>query len=64
MSKYQYISALERELQKLNESIDRKIVQGQRYSFESRRHKMIQDIIRKNKRRRFFAKFLPLVFKY
>lgn len=55
MSEQQYYITLKKELQKLNNLIDSKIVQGKAYSFESRKHAMIREIINKNKKRKSFS---------
>lgn len=51
MSEQQYYITLKKELQKLNSLIDSKIVQGKTYSFESRKHAMIREMINKSKKR-------------
>ncbi len=64
MSKDQYIVALERELTKLNKQIDLKIIRGENYSFESRKHKMLKEISKKYKKPTFFAHIFPMMLKY
>lgn len=49
MSEQQYYVKLKKELNKINEAIDAKIVQGRNYSFEARKHMMLREMIRKNK---------------
>jgi len=41
MSQNQYIITLERQLKSINERIDAKIVSGQRYAEDSRKHRML-----------------------
>lgn len=59
MSKNQYISSLERQIQILNERIDAKIVSGQQYVMESRKHKMLLRKIREQKKSTL-GRFFPL----
>ncbi len=49
MSQHQYISTLERQISSLNERIDAKIMSGQRYAEESRKHRMLLRKIREQK---------------
>jgi hypothetical protein len=61
MSQTRYILELEKELQKLNEKIDLKIVYGQSYSSDARRHKVLLEQARKLKKKRmnsFMSKIL------
>jgi len=51
MTKRQYIQMLERELIKLNQKIDKKILQGQSYLFESKRHSFLLKQIKKAQER-------------
>lgn len=67
MSQSQYIKMLERELNKINQMIDLKILKGLDYSKEARDHKLILKKIRYNTRRNFWDKFRlfrPLVPKF
>lgn len=41
MSQKQFATSLVREIGKLNDQIDRKIIKGKSYSKEARRHKML-----------------------
>lgn len=41
MTRTQYTKVIERELRALNEKIDRKIMRGESYSEESRKHKSL-----------------------
>lgn len=50
MSQHQYISTLERQINILNERIDTKIMSGQQYVDESRKHRMLLQKIREQKR--------------
>lgn len=54
MSQKQYLNALYRELQRINEKIDRKIVVGQKYKQEARQHRLLLARIRKHKNPGFF----------
>ncbi len=47
MTQAQYMTSLESELQRLNERIDLKILFGQSYADEARRHKMLREQSRK-----------------
>ncbi len=57
MTKYQYLNAIEREVKKLNETIDRKIVMGVDYSFEARRHRFLLARAKKLRRQSLFTRF-------
>jgi hypothetical protein len=59
MSQKQYVKMLEREIEKLNRVIDRKILKGEDYRKEARDHKLILKKIRYNTKRNFFQKFFP-----
>jgi hypothetical protein len=50
MSKNQYITTLERQLNTLNERIDAKIISGQEYMAEARKHRVLLSKIRAQKR--------------
>jgi hypothetical protein len=66
MTQTQYAHALNQELQKLNEKIDLKIVYGESYASEARRHKMLLEQARKLKRKKlgqFVSKFISPFFK-
>ena len=56
MSHKQYIKMLEREIQKLNEKIDMKIMRGESYRKEAHDHKLILRKIRFNTRKTFFQR--------
>jgi hypothetical protein len=49
MSEQQYYITLKKELQRMNKLIDSKIVQGKSYSFESRKHAMIREMMNRGK---------------
>lgn len=62
MSQHQYISTLERQINILNERIDAKIMSGQQYVAESRKHRMLLQKLREQRRSkglfsRVFASF-------
>lgn len=57
MSQSQYTKMLERELNKINQVIDLKIIQGVDYGKEARNHKLILRKIRYNTRKSFWDKF-------
>lgn len=61
MSEQQYYIKVRKELQRINEIIDAKIVQGKGYTFEARKHMMLREMIRKakqqNKKQKSFGLF-------
>ena len=63
MSQKQYLKMLEREIQKINQEIDFKILRGENYSKEARDHKLLLKKVRYNTRKSFFKnlteKFFP-----
>lgn len=59
MSQQQYIATLEKQLQALNRSIDAKIMRGQKYIEESRKHRMILRKIQEQKKG-FLGRMFPL----
>jgi len=63
MSQKQYLKMLEREIQKINQQIDLKILRGESYSKEARDHKLLLKKVRYNTRKSFFKnlteKFFP-----
>lgn len=61
MSKKQYIKALNREIQKLNEVIDHKILRDLNYRREARRHKKLLAEIRRQEIRNSFARLLRVL---
>lgn len=57
MTRNQYTKTIERELQKINEQIDFKILHGKRYADDSKRHKMLLERFNRQRRRlSFFAR--------
>ncbi len=64
MSQKQYIKMLEKEIQKINNKIDMKILQGEDYFKEARDHKLLLKKIRYHARKNFFGKFFPSFFKF
>lgn len=61
MTRHQYIKIIERELEKLNKRIDRKILRGEEYIREAREHKMLLYKIRQHSRRNFFERLFGLI---
>jgi len=59
MSQKQYLKVLEREIQKLNEKIDLKIIRGESYAKEAHDHKLILRKIRFNTRKTFLQRLFP-----
>jgi hypothetical protein len=60
MSKHQYITSLEQQINLLNARIDAKIMSGQQYVLESRKHRLLLQKIREQKREQrsgFFGRF-------
>ncbi len=55
---------LEKEIQKINNKIDMKILQGEAYSKEARDHKLLLKKVRYHARKNFFSKFFPSFFKF
>jgi len=68
MSQKQYLKMLEREIHKINQEIDFKILRGENYSKEARDHKLLLKKVRYNTRRTFFKslkeRFFPTFFKF
>jgi hypothetical protein len=68
MSQKQYLKMLEREIHKINQEIDFKILRGENYSKEARDHKLLLKKVRYNSRRGFFRKladrFFPNIQRY
>ena len=68
MSQKQYLKMLEREIQKINQEIDFKILRGENYSKEARDHKLLLKKVRYNTRKSFFKslseKLFPRSFKF
>lgn len=68
MSQKQYLKMLEREIHKINQKIDFKILRGENYSKEARDHKLLLKKVRYNTRRSFFKnlkeRFFPRFLKF
>lgn len=62
MSQKEYVKALNNEIQKLNEVIDRKILGDTNYTRESRRHKALLTKLRKEEARRMMSRSFRLLF--
>ena len=60
MSQKEYVSALNQEIQKLNEVIDRKILGDISYAREARRHKQLLAKLRKEEARRLMSRSFRL----
>lgn len=64
MTREQYIKILENKIQRLNQEIDFKIIQGQNYSTESKKHKeLLQKIRSHSKTHTFFKKIFDVLLK-
>jgi hypothetical protein len=50
---------LEKEIQKINQKIDLKILQGEAYFKEARDHKLLLKKVRYHTRRSFFSRLFP-----
>lgn len=50
MTKYKAITTIEKEINKVNDVIDMKIIQGLAYRAEARRHKILLDKLRRETR--------------
>ncbi len=61
MTKTQYLYLVERELNHLNEQIDRKILSGLGYGSEAQRHKRLLGLTKELRRKNFFGKVMGLV---
>ena len=62
MSQKEYVKALNTEIQKLNEVIDRKILGDINYTREARRHKALLSKLRKEEARRMLSHSFRLLF--
>jgi hypothetical protein len=60
MTKRKYKRYLSKELNRLNEAIDRKIMFGREYRYESRRHKALLQQARALKRNEWTSKIIVL----
>ncbi len=59
-----YRHVIETELQKLNDKIDLKIVFGQNYSDDARRHKMLKEQAKKLRKKRYGSLFPKILSKF
>jgi ribonuclease HII len=59
MTREQYINLLQKEVERLNKEIDFKIVHGQGYSPEAKKHRALLTEIRKHRVRTFWNKIFP-----
>lgn len=57
MTKRQYLQIVERELNTLNEQIDRKILSGMGYGSEAQRHKRLIGLTRELRKKSFLGRF-------
>jgi hypothetical protein len=62
MSQREYLKALNSEIQKLNEIIDRKILQDADYRREARRHKALLAQLRRDESHRKFSRLVRVFF--
>ncbi len=62
MSERAYLKALNKEIQKLNEVIDRKILEDMDYHKEAKRHKKLLNQLRRDESRRRFSNLVSLLF--
>lgn len=58
MSREQYAKAIEQEIHRLNARIDFKILRGEQYKQESRRHKLLLQKMRAQQHKGLFGRFL------
>lgn len=63
MSQTQYLKMLEREIQRINNKIDLKILKGEKYSKEARDHKLLLKKVRYHSRRGLVNRFINLFFR-
>lgn len=60
MTPQQYKKVLATELKKVNQRIDMKILKGERYNDDARRHReLLQKLQRQHKRNSFFDRLIP-----
>jgi len=62
MKRTKNIQIIKRELERLNQRIDLKIIHGQPYAAESRVHRMLLDRMRRFHRQSFLRSFLERLF--
>ncbi len=56
MSRNQSLKIIKQEIERLNQRIDLKIIQGRRYTAESKMHKMLLERIKKMRKPSFFSR--------
>ena len=64
MSQKQYLSIIEKEIQRINKIIDMKILRGEDYGREAKDHKILLKKIRSHNRYTFFRKLFPRVLSF
>ena len=62
MSQKQYLKMLEREIQKINQEIDFKILHGENYRKEARDHKLLLKKVRYNTQKSFLRNLKEKLF--
>ena len=63
MSQKQYLKILEKEINKLNQKIDLKILQGEDYKREARDHKLLLKKVRYHTERGLMQRIINLFFR-
>ena len=63
MSQSQYLKMLEKEIQKINQKIDLKIIRGEEYTKEARDHKLLLKKVRYHTHKSFMQKIVQLFFR-
>lgn len=63
MSQTQYLKIIERELQRVNQEIDFKIIRGEDYRKEARDHKLLLKKVRYHNRKGFMKRFFQYFLK-
>ncbi len=63
MSQSQYLKMLEKEIQRINNKIDLKILQGETYFKEARDHKLLLRKVRYHTRRSLMSRMVNLFFR-
>lgn len=64
MTREQYIRSLEREVQRLNQRIDLKILRGEAYGALSRRHRLLLREIHKHTGKSFLYRLFPFFLQF
>ncbi len=62
MTRYQYTKKIENEIKKINERIDYKILRGEQYLEDSKRHKVLLSKIRQQRKAGIFVNLIPSFF--